>query len=199
MPYPPSIRVGEKYGSRTVIEERPKKNNALRYLVRCDCGAESEVFGFSVKRGAGCGKCVNKKPQSSPRSNKCGTHGEYLGGCKCSLCRAANAETAARYRKTEKGKEIVRNWNLKKYGITSQEYDEMLLAQDNACAICKKPETRKNQYGVVRLAVDHCHDTGKNRGLLCMSCNRSLGMLNENIATLEAMIEYIEKHKNEKQ
>jgi hypothetical protein len=68
-------------------------------------------------------------------------------------------------------------WNLqmrkhhlkKRYGITPEDYDRMLKKQRGRCAICGKPP-KKN-----RLAVDHCHNTNKIRGLLCAACNRTLG------------------------
>jgi hypothetical protein len=58
---------------------------------------------------------------------------------------------------------------LKLYGITVQDYDRMLKKQDGVCLICKRPE--KNR----KLAVDHDHETGAVRGLLCTSCNNTLG------------------------
>ena len=59
------------------------------------------------------------------------------------------------------------------YGISLAQYDEMLRGQGGVCKICKKPSERSRR----RLAVDHCHITGKIRGLLCGSCNTKLGFL----------------------
>jgi hypothetical protein len=65
--------------------------------------------------------------------------------------------------------EFQRDWNLRRrYGISSEEYETLLDAQDGVCAICKSPP-KKN-----RLHVDHCHETGLVRGLLCAHCNSSL-------------------------
>lgn len=76
---------------------------------------------------------------------------------------------------------------LKTFGITQDQYNEMLDKQGGGCAICKKQcSTSKS------LAVDHCHATGKIRGILCQPCNTTLGKLDENIETLKAMINYIE-------
>lgn len=62
-----------------------------------------------------------------------------------------------------------RNWQLRnRYGITTDQYDDMLAAQGGTCAICGRPP--KNR----RLYVDHDHDNGRVRGLLCASCNSSL-------------------------
>jgi hypothetical protein len=65
--------------------------------------------------------------------------------------------------------EYQRDWHLaKRYGISSVEYDAMLEEQCGVCAICGKPP-KKN-----RLHVDHDHDTGRIRGLLCVACNSKL-------------------------
>ena len=60
---------------------------------------------------------------------------------------------------------------LRQYGITGEEYNAMLAAQHGGCALCGAPPTRN------RLAVDHDHETGRVRGILCMPCNRTLGLV----------------------
>lgn len=66
--------------------------------------------------------------------------------------------------------EILRKYWLKKtYGLTVQQYDNILAEQNNSCAICEVEHTEEK-----RLAVDHNHDTGEVRGLLCYDCNRNL-------------------------
>jgi hypothetical protein len=200
MPYKPCVSIGEKHGTRTIIKLLPKRSgsNAIRCLVRCECGNEREVYGYALLKGSGCGSCSTKKPYTAPKSYKCGTLRSYINGCRCSLCRSSNAKNAAEYRKTPKGQKIIKNSNLKKYGITVDEYESMHDAQNGLCAICKKPETKTNQYGKIRLAVDHCHESGKNRGLLCMNCNRALGLVGEDLKTIQAMYEYIKNNENKK-
>lgn len=63
------------------------------------------------------------------------------------------------------------------YDMTEQDYEDMLLGQDGACKICgtTKPTGRWKVF-----AVDHCHATGKVRGLLCNECNRGIGLLGDN-------------------
>lgn len=68
------------------------------------------------------------------------------------------------------------------YGISLQEYNDQLAHQDGRCCICKKQE---------KLVVDHCHSTGKVRGLLCLKCNLGIGYLLDNVSNLEAAIDYI--------
>ena len=82
--------------------------------------------------------------------------------------------TAWRRKNPEKASAAIRNWNLKrKFGITVDEYDRMREAQAGLCGICGRPE----QMLAKRLAVDHDHETGQIRGLLCGPCNVVLGYI----------------------
>lgn len=85
------------------------------------------------------------------------------------------------------------------YGLTIDQFTDMLNKQNNCCAICRKPETAINyRDGKVRnLSVDHCHKTGKVRKLLCSNCNRVLGFVKENISTLESFILYLKEYERE--
>ncbi|MEU3476467.1 endonuclease VII domain-containing protein [Rhodococcus sp. NPDC006774] len=75
---------------------------------------------------------------------------------------------------------------LRKYGITADQYDGMVVAQDGKCAACN--ETAK-------LVVDHCHKSGKVRALLCDRCNRLLGVADDRIELLQAAIAFLGVHK----
>ena len=79
------------------------------------------------------------------------------------------------------------------YGVTNEEYQQMLIKQDSRCAICFTHESSKARNGSIKnLSVDHCHTTGKIRKLLCSKCNSMLGMANESKETLYAAIKYLE-------
>lgn len=78
------------------------------------------------------------------------------------------------------------NHLIRNFGITLDEYNEMLAAQGNACAVCKTTCKSGRQ-----LAVDDCHETGRVRGLLCMNCNRGLGWLGEDADRLIAAAAYV--------
>lgn len=81
------------------------------------------------------------------------------------------------------------SYSLKsKYGITLTDYDKMFEDQSGLCAICHKPETTGK-----RLAVDHCHSSGKIRGLLCSNCNRGIGHLQDSVEILNSAIEYLRR------
>jgi hypothetical protein len=79
----------------------------------------------------------------------------------------------------------------KLYGITLVDYNRMFQEQNGICAICGQPELQKNQFGVIRLAVDHNHIKGKVRGLLCSKCNKAIGIFNDDISLLESAINYL--------
>jgi hypothetical protein len=82
------------------------------------------------------------------------------------------------------------------YNLDAEQYLQMILDQNNCCAICNKPETHKNRNGDVRpLNVDHCHVTGKVRALLCTHCNSMLGNAFDEIERLQKGIEYLNKYK----
>lgn len=89
----------------------------------------------------------------------------------------------------------MRNCNLKvAHGLTLEEYTIKLKEQNSVCAACGKEETGRNQYGILPLAVDHDHNTGKIRGLLCMRCNRALGLLGDSLETLKKLAQYRSKY-----
>lgn len=81
--------------------------------------------------------------------------------------------------------------DLRPYGLSVVEYRLLQLAQEDRCAICGEPETQTYRGQVKRLAVDHDHDTGEVRGLLCSQCNRALGMFNDDAGRLRSAVEYL--------
>ncbi len=90
---------------------------------------------------------------------------------------------------TRSHKDRVKHYNLAKFGLTLDEYNNVLENQDGLCAICRKTEKENKS-----LAVDHNHSTGQVRGLLCSNCNRGLGLFQENIERLANAIRYITKN-----
>lgn len=68
---------------------------------------------------------------------------------------------------------------LKEYGINLEEFNKMLIKQNYKCKICGKEETKQFKNTKWKLSVDHCHKTGKVRGLLCAKCNIALGKFEE--------------------
>lgn len=82
---------------------------------------------------------------------------------------------------------------LYKFKMNAKEYYELLEKQNYVCAICKKPETqiKRKSNKIKMLSVDHCHETGKIRGLLCFKCNIGIGSFNDSIELFLYAIKYI--------
>lgn len=83
----------------------------------------------------------------------------------------------------------------KKYGITVEYAEALLASQGGCCAICGTPlvlDNRSVEQGSWS-AIDHCHATGKVRGVLCMQCNQGLGKFKDNPVTLESAAAYLRK------
>ena len=78
---------------------------------------------------------------------------------------------------------------MRKYGLSAAEFEVLAAAQNGACAICAKV------YESAKLHVDHDHDSGKVRALLCGSCNRAIGMLKDDPALCRAAADYLTKHR----
>lgn len=95
--------------------------------------------------------------------------------------RRANPETARRI----KLKARLKN----EFGLSIEQFDAMLAAQNGVCAICKRPDPTR------QLSVDHDHKTGRVRQLLCNRCNPALGYVQDDVEILKSMIVYLERHK----
>lgn len=72
-----------------------------------------------------------------------------------------------------------------KYDITKEEYEDLKIAQNNTCAICFKNK---------KLNIDHDHETGKVRGLLCWNCNVAIGHLGDSIEILQSAANYLSRY-----
>lgn len=86
----------------------------------------------------------------------------------------------------------------KNFGMEQEDYDRLLNEQFGVCAICERPESIERGGKSEWLSVDHCHTTGKVRGLLCTQCNHAIGKLDDDPELLRRAIAYLEKHGNGK-
>lgn len=135
-----------------------------------------------------CPRCGETKPltEFSPRK-------EPGNGTHYSWCRACSRTTRAAERASwSEGQREAHQILKHRYKLTEAEYEELLIEQNGVCAICRRPETALDRRGKVRrLSVDHNHETGEVRGLLCCNCNRGLGSLEENPDFFLAAIAYL--------
>lgn len=113
----------------------------------------------------------------------------------CKNCPTAPTAYKIRNRKRNRPVGHAREQSLKKYGITLAQYDQMIVDQNNCCKICDKEFIKTSSEHRNPINVDHCHNTGKVRGLLCSKCNTALGNFNDNEDILLKAIEYLKNSK----
>lgn len=113
------------------------------------------------------------------RSEWCKTHRAHVNAVKKEY---ADAHPEYRARAIET---VRRNRFKKQYGITLEQYQEMLARQGGHCALC--PSTGNGRW----LCVDHDHESKRVRGLLCIQCNSALGKLGDSVAGLQRAIVYL--------
>lgn len=103
----------------------------------------------------------------------------------CKLCCKERDKTPEQKQRQAKNS---RKNNLKQwYGLSLEQYNDMFLKQNGLCAICKIHQNNLHRT----FNIDHNHQTGKVRGLLCSTCNSGMGSLKDNITLLEAAIQYL--------
>lgn len=123
---------------------------------------------------SGCGKSLTEKNWDS-RGHK--NRKQF----RCKACVAAGVKRSWH----SKSREYQRDYDLRRhYGISLAEYDKLYIDQRGRCAICDEA------YGVLR--VDHCHVSGKVRGLLCNGCNRGLGFFDDSAEKLYNAVRYLD-------
>lgn len=116
-----------------------------------------------------CNRCDKEKAQEEFYTRECG---QLRRSCKLCL----------------RKQKVMRVYNL-----TDDDYDN--LYSDPHCHICGEQEVQVVYGKVKELSVDHCHDGGHVRGLLCQSCNVGLGAFKDNVNLLLAAIKYLYKEK----
>lgn len=164
----------QRHGDPLVTKRRPPSTNATeKHCPRCGNVKPIDQFG--------------KRPNGKPKG--------YCIDC----WRTYDAEYAASADGREARRVARSKWNdgnheyflNYRYGITKQQYDDMLAAQGGCCAICG----RDNPGGKAKVwAVDHCHNSNRVRGLLCGPCNRGLGQFRDDVERLRAAVRYLELH-----
>lgn len=131
-----------------------------------------------------CTRCGEHKPRADFYPHAVAKNGVSA------WCKECTKNVALEKQKADKAgvKLINRRAKLKKaFGLTVQQYDEMLVEQGGRCALCGSDFPG----GRGRFVVDHCHDTGKIRGLLCNLCNVGLGALRDSPQLLQKAIHYL--------
>ena len=142
-----------------------------------------------------CKKCLELKPLIEFHKKKSGVMGVKAVCKSCTSIWQSTHYLKVGYKRVKRQQNPSyklgqrKNHLQKKYSMSLDQYDALLKAQNNCCATCKssEPGGRSKIY----FHVDHCHKTGKVRGLLCSACNQALGLIKDNLDTLKEMIKYV--------
>lgn len=131
-----------------------------------------------------CRTCKTHKPIIEFDKNR---DGSYRNAQRCTECIRANP--APPWKTTEKRREHHLRYT---YGLSPDDYTNLYKLQGGCCALCKKPEVKGILTGKGRdLVVDHDHETGTIRGLLCRNCNVGLGQFEDSPILLQSAIDYL--------
>lgn len=157
---------GQKFNMLTVIKKTGRSCNTAKNAIEWECLCE-------------CGNTTNVSSKNLRRGN--------TKSCGCLL----KGENHPNYKHGKtKDKAYRKDRALRtQYGISLEEYNSQLNIQNRLCAICNLPPNKQ-----FALAVDHDHQTGKIRELLCINCNMALGGFKDNIKLLQKAIQYLNKH-----
>ena len=200
---------GQKFQRLLAVQVKVRnrgRGKGVLWEFLCDCGETVFATPADVRSGntGSCG-CLQRDRASeiteTPVCNKCGVD---LTDENCSshktptiknrwyICNSCKEQHVSE--KKEKLDYRLYDNMFNKYGITVEDYLNLLEDQQGVCAICKRQNPSRERFGVRadrRLFVDHCHETGNVRGLLCMYCNTGLGMFKDNIEYLLEAINYL--------
>jgi hypothetical protein len=135
-----------------------------------------------------CTTCGVEKELDEFHNYKKGPQGKAY---RCKMCDTIARKAYQARQCPEKARKMRRNRQVRsKYGLEDSDYKAMVESCGNLCEICKGPPT--NYQGTETLCIDHCHTTGKIRGLLCNKCNQALGLFQDSTWNLEAAISYLQ-------
>jgi hypothetical protein len=151
---------------------------------------ESSNPGFKM-----CRKCGEGRPVLDFPPRKAGKDGL---NSQCRFCvaerkrvrRAADPSARDKERAYERQPHVAARTTARnasrEYGISIDEFEQMKNRQAGCCAVCGRER---------KLAVDHCHGSGRVRELLCYPCNIALGQVNDDVDLLQELIRYVERHR----
>lgn len=168
-----------KKAIKIVKEYFPSGSRKMYYFNCLNCKKEIKYDYNLLKRVSGyCRKCAPsfliKKPIDDKTERKCSICGEVL-----------SIENFCKRDSGHRKYSCTKCNNLRKFGLSRKDYQILFEKQNGECLICNKKS---------KLVVDHCHETGKIRGLLCSKCNCALGSFKDDITSLKNGINYLKKN-----
>jgi hypothetical protein len=167
----------------------------------CKLELENDKFGIHKNRYDGlqtyCKSCSKEKYEESRRVSRLKCYHKDPEKTKTRNREWNNKNKDKRRIQSKryylKNKEKVHEWHMQySYGITRENREEILKSQNDSCAICGKPANNVDEFD-----VDHCHNTGTVRGLLCHKCNTGIGFFEDDPELLTKAIQYLVKPDND--
>lgn len=154
------------------------------------CHREKPLDEFTITdqakgwRKARCKACENERVREYYASNE-GYREKTKHRTRVWFADPANREAVGKIRR----KTMLQG----KYGLSLEQYNAMLAAQANRCALCSATEVGSTQWPNGHFYVDHCHETGRVRGLVCHKCNTAIGQYEwlQKSVGLEAVVDYL--------
>lgn len=187
------------------IEEAIKLRKLIETILKNGNIPEVNNFNEKLLKRLKLAICEYNIPKKQKKSNppKCHPNKKLAGNGLCQMCyskqkrkdnpekvKMYNERNKIRHHNTPDLKERLKKSHIKrKYNLDYNTYLKMLEEQKNTCYICKSPPKNTKRP----LDIDHCHKTGKVRGLLCSKCNKGIGLFNDNIEILLKAIDYLKK------
>lgn len=180
-----------KYGRKATCKGCDAARFAVKYVPHPEgrIGPRRPPLPLDTLRS--CTKCKTTKPLSEfslSRRARGTQNAVYRSNCK----KCASLDTIEWHKRNPGRVEANRRTrNLKLYGMTKQDYVDLLHKQGGGCAICGTDRGGQKSGKVMRMSVDHDHRTGAFRGILCNRCNRAIGLLGDDPILLRKAISYL--------
>ena len=194
----------------SILPESGSTLPAQKFCPLCEKEKPTKLFRKTVRRPDGlypcCRPCERKNRSSSNPKKWCPLcelwkEKQFFNKSKsrsdglCAFC--VECGRAKQRDIHKKDPDLMRSRHFARtYGISIEEYNALFQSQKGLCLICERPESGYFRGEPKRLAIDHCHETGKVRGLLCSNCNRGIGFFQEDKKRMLSAIQYLEKNKN---
>jgi hypothetical protein len=162
--------------------KNPKERKDYGTAPCANCGTTiSKIRESHVYCSKRCMVKANPRPPAERKCAYCGVDVYYRNGkAVCSGCRK---DVAMRQSKVYNRRTV-----LKRYGLNEADFNRLLNNQGGVCAVCRTDNPPGKGW-----CVDHCHDTGVVRGVLCTNCNTGIGQLGDDVERLLAAVEYLKK------
>ena len=180
-----------KYGHKASCKACDASRHAAQFVPKVvDEEKKRERYTKNWDKPKHCIKCDQVKDRSEFSISRQGKYGPILK----TVCKACHAERERAWLKLSKDGQTTnrRRLHIKNtYDITPDEYAEMLLAQGGGCAVCGGTETATRGGKRLSMPIDHCHGTGRIRGILCNGCNRAVGLLGDDAGRLRRAVNYL--------